>query len=307
MSKADLLIAKATPKVSSLTPYLNPIDFRVYYVFFKTKAAPFNNLKVRQAFAHSADRDSIISALLAPLARPAYGYLMPGFPFAVGDPLKKYTNYDTSMAQSLLSQAGFPKGKGFPEVTFSYPAAVGAIGPTTTGLVAQALAANWNQVLFGGNSTILLQELDVATFYKKMEAQPETEIEMGFISYGMDYFDASNMLSVYQSGGRHDWNNKQYDHLLAQGGAIADHNQRQEIYTEAQVLQTSQAPAVFLFFGLGGYLMWPYVQGPTLAKNYLGYNGIQWPGFYPHSTNQQGLYIANNVGQFPRQSESGMS
>ena len=76
--------------------------------------------------------------------------------------------------------------------------------------------------------------------------------------------------------------------------------------TEAQTLLTSQAPSVFVFHGLGGYLMWPYVQGPTLAKNYLGYDGIQWPGFYPHSTNQQGLYIAKNVGSYPRQSESGL-
>jgi ABC-type transport system substrate-binding protein len=83
-------------------------------------------------------------------------------------------------------------------------------------------------------------------------------------------------------------------------------NKRAEIYAEAQALMTSQAPAVFVFHGLGGYFMWPYVQGPTLGKNYLGYDGIQWPGFYPHSTNQQGLYIANNVGQYPRQSESGL-
>ena len=68
LAKTDLAIAKANPKINKLTPYLNPIDFRVYYVFFKAKAAPFNNLKVRQAFAHSCNRDAIISALLAPLA-----------------------------------------------------------------------------------------------------------------------------------------------------------------------------------------------------------------------------------------------
>jgi ABC-type transport system substrate-binding protein len=267
---------------------------------------PFSNLKVRQAFAHACNRDAIISALLEPLATPAYGYLMSGYPFAIDEPLEKYTNYDPSLAQKLLAEAGFPGGKGFPEVTFSYAAAVGAIGPLITGSVVQALAANWNEVLFGGNSTLLLNELDFATFYKKMETLPDTEIEMGFTSYGMDYFDASNMLGVYKGGGRHDWDNTQYDDLLAQGQAAFNHNKRQEIYTEAQTLLTSQAPAVFVFHGLGGYLMWPYVQGPTLARNYLGYDGIQWPGFYPHSTNQQGLYIANNVGSYPRQGESGL-
>ncbi|MGH2347329.1 MAG: ABC transporter substrate-binding protein, partial [Chloroflexota bacterium] len=306
LSKADLQIAKANSKLSKLTPYLNPQDFRVHYVFFKTKAKPFNNLKVRQAFAHAADRDSLISALLAPLATPAYGYLMDGYPFAVSDPLKKYTNYDPAMAQKLLAEAGYPNGKGFPEVTFSYPTSTGSMDTVTTGLFVQALAANWNKVLFGGGSTLLLQELDTTTFYQKMEAQPETEIEMGLISYGMDYFDASNMLSVYQSGGRHDWDNARYDHLLAQGAAASKHSQRQEIYTEAQVLMTSQAPAVFLFHGLYAYLQWPYMQGTALAKDSLGYNGIEWPGFFPFSSNQQGIYIGNNVGQYPRQSESGL-
>jgi ABC-type transport system substrate-binding protein len=112
---------------------------------------------------------------------------------------------------------------------------------------------------------------------------------------------------VYKSGGRHDWDNARYDHLLAEGAAASNHSQRQEIYTEAQVLMTSQAPAVFVFYGLYAYLMWPYVQGPALAKNYLGYSGIEWPGFFPFSSNQQGIYIANNAGQYPRQSQSGLS
>jgi hypothetical protein len=30
----------------------------------------------------------------------------------------------------------------------------------------------------------------------------------------MDYFDASNMLSVYKGGGRHNWDNADYDDLL---------------------------------------------------------------------------------------------
>ncbi len=162
---------------------------------------------------------------------------MEGYPFAVSKPLEPDTNYDPAKAQKLLAQAGYPNGKGFPTVTFSYPAGIGALDTTTTGLVVQALAQNWNQVLFGGGSTLLLQELDNSTFYKKMEALP-TQIEMGAVSYGMDYFDASNMLSVYKAGGRHDWDNAHYDNLLAQGAAQFNNSKRQEIYTEAQTLLT---------------------------------------------------------------------
>src|SRR5262249_50929967 len=106
LGKTDLQIAKANSKTSKNTPYLNPIDFRVHYVFFKTKAKPFDNVTVRQAFAHSVDRESIINALIAPLGKPAYGFLMPGFPFSDQNPLMKYTNYDPATAQKLLAKAG---------------------------------------------------------------------------------------------------------------------------------------------------------------------------------------------------------
>ena len=97
---------------------------------------------------------------------------MPGYPFAVSQPLEKYTNYDPELAQKLLAEAGFPNGKGFPTVTFSYPASPSALDRTTRDWSCRRCRDNWNQVLFGGNSTLLLQEMDTVDFYTKMEAKP---------------------------------------------------------------------------------------------------------------------------------------
>lgn len=50
------------------------------------------------------------------------------------------------------------------------------------------------------------------------DGKPDTTIDFGYISYGMDYPDPSNMLTVMKGsdlGGRHTWNNKQYQELLA--------------------------------------------------------------------------------------------
>jgi ABC-type transport system substrate-binding protein len=309
LTPTQLQIAKSTPSLSHLTPNVNPQDFRIYYVFFQCTKPPFNNVKVRQAFAHAVNRTQIIDALLKPLAIPAYGYLMPGYPFAVSEPLEKYTNYDPAMAQKLLAEAGFPNGKGFPTITFSYPSGPSGLNPLLVETIVQALSDAWNTTLFGGNTTLLLQELDTTDFYTKMEAKPDTQLQMGFITYGMDYFDASNMLSVYKSeamGGRHDWNNAQYDNLLAQGAAEFNTAKRQEIYTEAQTLMTKEAPAVFIWHGLYAYLNWPYLQGPALAPNYLGYSGLEWPQFATFSTNQEQLYIGTTSKHYPRAGESGL-
>ncbi|MGH7918616.1 MAG: peptide ABC transporter substrate-binding protein [Candidatus Dormibacteraceae bacterium] len=294
----DVKIAEKTPKLKDLTLYKNPNDFEIWYVFFDVTKAPWNNLQVRQALAHAVDRNTIIKTLLAPLAIPAYGYLMPGYPFAVTKPLEPLTNYDPAKAKQLLAQAGFPGGKGFPSVTFNwYPNSA-----SNTESVVQALTANWNKIL-GVN--IQLQELDKTTFYSRMEALP-TQMGMGFVSYGMDYFDASNMLSVYKAGGRHNWDNAQYDNLLAQGAAQSKHAQRQEIYTQAQVLLTQQAPAVFIFHLLYGYYYLPFIKGSALAKNSLGYTGIQWPGFTPGSTSLENLFVGSNLNSFTRAGESSL-
>jgi ABC-type transport system substrate-binding protein len=298
LTPLDLKIAAKNSRTKDLHLYKNPNDFEIWYTFFDTKKAPFNNVKVRQALAHCVDRDTLVKSLLAPLATPAYGYLTPGYPFAVTDPLKPLTNYDPEKAKSLLAAAGFPGGKGFPKVTFSWWA--NAVSNTES--VVQALTQNWNKIL---GINIQLQELDKTTFYDRMNKVP-TQIQMGFVSYGMDYFDASNMLSVYKSGGRHNWDNSQYDGLLAKGAAESQTSKRQDIYTKAQTLLTQDAPAVFIFHLLYGYYYAPYMKGTALAKNKDGYDGIQWPGFGATSNSLQDLYVADNVGSWPRQPQTGL-
>jgi ABC-type transport system substrate-binding protein len=305
VSAVDLKIAKGNSKLKTLHLYTNPQNFQNLYVFFRTKTPPFNNVKVRQAFAHSVDRTPLIKATMGPLAIPSYGYLMPGYPFAITDPLIPHTNYDPALAQKLLAEAGYPKGKGFPKITFNWWPYANANAES----VVQILAEHWNKILFNGANKIQLQELDASTFYGNMNAKP-TKIQMGFVSYGMDYFDASNMLGVYKSGGRHDWDNAQYDHLLTLGAAESNLKKRQAIYTKAQILYTKEAPGVNIFHLLFGYYTWPYAEGSALAKNKLGYDGLEFPilnyGLSMRTSELGNFYIGDNVGQYPRQSESSL-
>jgi oligopeptide transport system substrate-binding protein len=292
----DIKAASRNSQLKSLHLYKNPQDFRVWYVFFDVTKSPFDKLEVRQALAHSVNRDPLINNILAPLAIPAYGYLMPGYPFAIIDQLQQYTNYDPAKAKSLLAQAGYPNGQGFPQVTFDWFPNAAASADS----VVQALTENWNKVL---GINIKLQQIDQTTFYDRMNKIP-TQIGMGMVSYGMDYFDASNMLSVYKSGGRHNWNNKDYDSLLAKAAAESDKAKRQDLYTQAQVMLTQQAPAVFIFHPLYGQYFGTYMKGAALTKNRLGYDGIQWPGFFPMSDSMDTLYVDSSVSKAKRQSET---
>ncbi len=138
-----------------------------------------------------------------------------------------------------------------------------------------------------------------------MNAKP-TKLQMGHVSYGMDYFDASNMLSVYKKGGRHNWDNAAYDALLAKGAAESDQAKRQSIYTQAQALLTGDAPAVFVFHLLYGYYYASYMAGSALEKNTYGYDGIQWPGFVATQNATQNLYVDQSVTKAVRQAQSNL-
>lgn len=288
--RPDILAAKDIPLFQNLHLYKNPQDFRTFYAFFDVTIKPWNNLKVRQAFAHAVDRDSIIKNVLAPLAMPAYGFLMPGYPSAIYDELKPLTNFDPAKAKQLLAEAGYPDGKGFPEVTFY----VRGGGPPTDPAVTQALAAGWQQVL---GVKIKLQTLDMPGFMSKLNAKP-TQMPFGWISYGMDYFDASNMLGVWLGGGRHDWNNAQYDKLIKEANPLTDQEKRNALYADAQKLLTGDAAGIFVYHQLHGYYYQPYYMGGDYFKpDKYGYDGQEWPGGTA-SYGFPSIYIANNVDKY---------
>jgi len=93
-----------------------PEMFSSYYVFNVNKP-PFDNIKLRQAINYAIDRDRIIERVLFGQAHgPAVnGIVPPSFTFYKSTSIKGYT-LDIPKAKKLLAEAGFPDGKGLPEI-----------------------------------------------------------------------------------------------------------------------------------------------------------------------------------------------
>lgn len=87
-----------------------------FYVF-NTKRAPFDQVKVRQAFNYAIDRDRLVDNVLMgqAIGSAIYGITPNTF---VGYNIKQIHGYsfDPEKARALLAEAGFPDGAGFPEV-----------------------------------------------------------------------------------------------------------------------------------------------------------------------------------------------
>jgi len=82
--------------------------------FFKWISPPFNDQRVRQAFVHAVDRQALVNLLCHGNVAPVTGGAFPpGTPaYISGIALA----YDPDRARRLLAEAGYPGGKGFPEI-----------------------------------------------------------------------------------------------------------------------------------------------------------------------------------------------
>jgi len=287
LSPADFEVIAADPVLSE--NYLpNFGDFRTDYIFFDTFTAPFDSLQVRQAFAHALDRDSIVANVIgSQFGIPATSFLAPGFPASdVNGDLVQYQNFDCPLAQSLLAEAGYPDGEGFPAQELKLRGETAARAQWWI-----ASAASISDCL---NVEITVNNQEFATFMEGILARPTT-VTLGAVSYGMDYLDPSNMLGVWISTGRHSWRNADFDQLVNDANVlVSDAVARDQMYRDAERLLVEDVGGLFLVHRIQGDLFQPYVAGDCFRPDAQGVSAWHWGNDWCWGT----FYITSDVADF---------
>jgi ABC-type transport system substrate-binding protein len=287
LSPADNDIISSDPKLTKEThPHYG--DFRTDYLFFDNQNPPFNNLKVRQAFSHVIPRDDLIKQIIKPSQGiPAFSFLMPGFPAANSDGLKDIQSYDPEKAKQLLADAGFPNGEGFPKVTLWL-----RNENQTRQAVAQAIAASIKQTL---NIDVDVSNKEFKTYMDALNAKPP-QIQFGMVSYGFDFLDPSNMLGVWLSGGRHNWNNKEFDDMVKKAASFTgDSATRTKMFQDAERLLVSDVGGVFIYHRTVADLYKGYLKGSDLEPDKNGFAAMHWPNYANMSTMVGTVYISKDA------------
>jgi len=287
LSPADNEIIAADPQLSKEThPHYG--DFRTDYLFFDYQNPPFNNLKVRQAISHLVPRDDLIKQVVKPSQGiPAYSFLMPGFPASNSEGLKNIENYDPAAAKQLLAEAGYPGGAGFPKLTLWLRNEA-----QVRQSVAQAIAASLNQNL---GISVDVSNKENKTFTDAMNAKPP-QIQFGMVSYGMDFLDPYNMLSVWLGDGRHNWKNADFDaQVKAAASFTGDPATRVKMFQDAEKLLVSDVGGVFIYHRTVADLYKPYLKGTELEPDRNGFAAMHWPGYGNESTLIGTMYVSRDV------------
>ncbi len=83
------------------------------------KNSPLKLKAIRRAINYAFDRDKLIKYLRSNIGTPAHaGFIPRGMKSYNAEKVKGY-NYDPDKVRALLSEAGFPNGKGLPEITLN--------------------------------------------------------------------------------------------------------------------------------------------------------------------------------------------
>ena len=287
LAPADNEIVAADPQLTKEThPHYG--DFRTDYLFFDFQNPPFNNLKVRQAFSHLIPRDDIIKQIVKPSQGiPAFSFLMPGFPASNSAALKDIQSYDPAMAKQLMADAGFPGGAGFPKLTLQ----VRNDGQVRQQM-AEAIAASLNQTL---GISVDVNNTEIKTFTAAMNAKPP-QIPLGMVSYGFDFLDPYNMLSVFLGDGRHNWKNADFDkQVKAAASFTGDPATRVKMFQDAEKLLVSDVGGVFIDHRTVADLYKPYLKGTELEPDKNGFAAMHWPGYGNESTLIGSMYVSKDV------------
>jgi peptide/nickel transport system substrate-binding protein/oligopeptide transport system substrate-binding protein len=281
---AELELMQADPETESQI-FQGVGDFACLYFFFDVTTAPFDNKLVRQAFSHVIDRDAMKQQIWGPQANAAPSFLAPGFPASNTEELAGIQNFDPELGKQLLAEAGYPDGEGFPELVMTVRGGGTPIEVATTQAYGTMLKTHLN-------INVEIQTMDRNAFYADMKT-----IQFGWVSYGMDFFDPSNMLSVWKTGGRHPWTNADYDQLYDEASNfLGDPEERINMFKEVERILVEDVPAVFTYFVTPIQLIKPYVGGPALEADVNGIAAWHWPGFFGGANpNVRELYITSDA------------
>jgi len=212
--------------------------------------------RVRMALGAAIDRNLVLTQVLRRSGTPAYSLQPEGI---VGRKPDIWQKEDVARAKQLLADAGFPEGRGFPDLTFTYNTS------EDWRLLGEHLQQRWKDTL---GINVKLDNMEFATFLKWRRGDEWKSLGHTFRGgWFSDYEDPNNWYNVLWDS-REDpgmfntgWADPEYDGLVKQAQSELDRAKREQLYGQAEEVLARGYPAIPVFHYGGRTLVKPYVTG----------------------------------------------
>jgi peptide/nickel transport system substrate-binding protein len=200
---------------------------------------PVADKKVRQAINYAFDRHKMITFLRNNIGTPGTGGIIPkGMPSF--DPDRIDYDYDPEKAKRLIADAGYPDGKGLPDITLS-----------TTADYLDLCKYIQRQVEEIG----ITMKIDIVPPAALKEMKAQARVSFFRASWIADYPDEENYLSLFYTrnfcpaGPNYThFSSKRFDDLYEKSMSITVDSVRHEYYRRMDQLIMEEAPVVILYY-----------------------------------------------------------
>jgi ABC-type transport system substrate-binding protein len=220
------------------------------YIGFNTKAKPFDDPKIRQAFAQAIDREKYATVLLKGTRVKAEGILPPGLPGYSKD--TKGQPFNIEAAKKLLEASTYKSVDALPEITYSTPGA--GLANSYSEIVKKALGINLN-----------VEQVE-SQFYEDLDAG---KFQIFDLSWVADYPDPQNFLDIlFHSGSRGNqtnYSNPQVDALLEKARVETNADTRMQSYRQAEQIILQDTPVIPLYHNITYTLVKSKVKGLVIT------------------------------------------
>ena len=248
----------------TLGPDLRSVpSLSVEYLGFDVRQHPFDDVRVRQAFALAVDWARLVNLAASGTEVPATGMVPPGIP---GRPTGDYSQHaDPVKAKELLAEAGYPNGAGFPDVAY-----LSGGGDVDEGFLAQI-----HDVL---GVTIHYETMDFNDYFSRLASDPPA---IWSLSWSADYPGPNDFLGVLLGTGQSNnygrWSSPTFDAAIAEAGATADPTAQTAAWAKAEAAVQQEAPVVPIENGSGWALSRPGLLGAVDGGlGFIRFAGLAW-------------------------------
>ncbi|WAM34531.1 peptide ABC transporter substrate-binding protein [Caldicellulosiruptor morganii] len=236
-----------------------------YYYLVNCKMKPFNDPRVRRALSLAIDRKYIVDKIGKLNQKPATGFV----PYDIKGISKDFRiesgsflpeKADLATAKKLLAEAGYPNGKGFPEVEIIYNTSEGHKK------IAEAIQNMWQQL----GLKVKISNMEWKVLLQRRQNKDFMVARDGWVGDYMDPMTFLDLFTSYSENNNTNWSDKKYDSLIDLAKKTVDPKQRMKYLMQAEKILMDQSVVIPIYFYTKGYLLRDYVKNYYISP--LGFN-----------------------------------
>ncbi len=241
-------------------------DLSVTYYGFETRRPPFDDPRVRRAFASAIDWTRIVDLADGSASLPATSMVPPGIPGRSDE--RFLPAFDPAEARRLLGEAGFTDPSTFPTVTLV------TAGTAYDQAIVEQLRENLGV-------TIAYEALDFTTLFERLGSQDSPD--MWALSWIADYPSPNDFLGILlgtdQPNNYGGWSRTAFDDAIARAAGTTDPAAMRAGYDDAERILADEVPVVPVSYGPSAALARDGLLGATSnGQGVMRLAGLSWAG-----------------------------